>query len=61
MPIDNKLWKRALVLPLAFCCVLALPAFSQAQSAPQYKFDPDWPKTPAEQVEDGRRHGFGRG
>ncbi len=42
----SKLWKKALVLPLAFCCVLALPAFSRAQSAPHYKFDAEWPKLP---------------
>ena len=33
-------------IPLALCGVLALPAFSQAQAAPHYKFDPDWPKLP---------------
>ncbi|HVA95479.1 MAG TPA: hypothetical protein VNI36_11330 [Candidatus Dormibacteraeota bacterium] len=41
-----KLWKKALALPLVFCSVLALPAFSQAQAAPHFKFDPNWPKLP---------------
>ena len=46
MLTDSKLWKMALALPLALFCVLALPAFSQAQTAPHYKFDSDWPKLP---------------
>ena len=46
MSIHSKLSNRALALPLALCTVLALPAFSHAQSAPHYKFDADWPKLP---------------
>ncbi len=38
--------KKALAIPLAFFSVLALPALAGAQSAPHYKFDPDWPKLP---------------
>ncbi len=40
------LTKRLLAVPLALAGVFALPALSEAQAAPHYKFDPDWPKLP---------------
>ncbi len=46
MLTQSKLWKKVLAIPLAFCGVLALPALSQAQAVPHYKFDPEWPKLP---------------
>jgi hypothetical protein len=46
MLTHSKLRKKVLALPLALCTMLALPALSQAQAAPHYKFDPDWPKLP---------------
>jgi hypothetical protein len=43
-----KLRAKVLAVALIVCCGLALPAGSgaQAQQAPRYKFDPDWPKLP---------------
>jgi DNA-binding beta-propeller fold protein YncE len=38
--------KKAFAGLIALCSLLALPALSHAQSAPRYKFDPDWPKLP---------------
>jgi hypothetical protein len=38
--------ERLLAVPLALACLLTLPALSRAQTAPHYKFDPDWPKLP---------------
>lgn len=38
--------KSALAVAVALGCALALPALSQAQAAPHYKFDPAWPKLP---------------
>ena len=40
------LTKRWLAFSLALAGAFALPALSQAPSAPHYKFDPDWPKLP---------------
>ncbi len=61
MPNLSNAWMKLLALPLAVCCVLALPAISQAQTAPHFKFDPDWPKLPLpKQVVDDGRHGIGR-
>ncbi len=46
MPNYSNARKKLLVLPLAMCAALAMPAISIAQAAPHYKFDPDWPKLP---------------
>ena len=41
--------------------VLCVALGAQTPAAPRYKFDPDWPKTYAQQMEDRRRHGLSRG
>jgi len=46
MLIHSNQGKKTFAMLLAICSVLALPALSQAQGAPHYKFDPDWPKLP---------------
>jgi len=46
MPTHSMLWKKVLAIPLAICSVLSLSALVQAQTAPHYKFDPNWPKLP---------------
>ena len=46
MHMQSNLSKKFFAAALAFGCLLTLPALSHAQTAPQYKFDPNWPKLP---------------
>ena len=38
--------ERLLAIPVALVCLLTLPACSEAQATPRYKFDPNWPTLP---------------
>jgi len=46
MLTHSNLWKKSFAIALALCGVFSLPALAQAQDAPQYKFDSNWPKLP---------------
>ena len=46
MHTHTKLSMKLFAALLALGCMLMLPALLDAQTAPQYKFDPNWPKLP---------------
>src|SRR3984885_16140362 len=46
MLTHSNLWKKLLAFSLALCGVFSLPVLAQAQDAPHYKFDSNWPKLP---------------